>query len=116
MTDLSVRIGPLQLSNPVLTASGTFGYAEEFKEFMDLNELGGIVTKTVTPDARPGNPPRRIVEYSAGMLNSIGLPNDGVERFISEKMPFLQQLKTPVIVNIAGKTEDGFVRCCRTLE
>lgn len=115
MIDLSVKIGPLSLSNPVLTASGTFGYAEEFKDFIDLNELGGIVTKTVTLDHRPGNPPPRIVEYSNGMLNSIGLPNDGIERFISEKMPFLQQLKTTVIINVAGKTEQEFVEVVERL-
>ena len=116
MIDLSVEIGSLQLANPVLTASGTFGYAEEFDGLFDLNEIGGIVTKTVTPRPRPGNPPRRIVELPGGMLNSIGLPNVGVEKFIIEKMPYLQSLKTAVIVNVAGTTEEGFAECVSRLE
>ena len=99
-----------------MTASGTFGYAEEFNDILDLNEIGGIVTKTVTPEPRPGNPPRRIVELPAGMLNSIGLPNVGIENFIVEKMPFLQTMKTKVIVNVAGTTESGFAECVRRLE
>ena len=116
MADLSVQIGPLRLENPVMTASGTFGYAEEFKDIIDLNEIGGIVTKTVTPRPRPGNPPRRIVELPGGMLNSIGLPNVGVEIFIREKMPFLQKLHTAVVINVAGETEDGFAECVARLE
>ncbi len=116
MIDLSVEIGSLRLKNPVLTASGTFGYADEFRDFVDLNEIGGIVTKTVTPEPRPGNPPRRIVELPMGMLNSIGLPNVGIEKFITEKMPFLQQLETTVIINVAGKTGEGFVECVERLE
>ncbi len=116
MTDLSVHIGGLRLANPVLTASGTFGYGEEFKEFFDLNRLGGLITKTVTLEYRPGNPPPRIVETAAGMLNSIGLPNLGVDGFIREKWPFLQTLTTPVIVNVAGKIGDDFVRVVERLE
>lgn len=116
MIDLSVNIGPLRLSNPVMTASGTFGYAEEFRDVVDFAEIGGIVSKTVTPEPRPGNPPRRIVEVPGGMLNSIGLPNVGIENFIVEKMPFLQKLKTKVVVNVAGTTEEGFAECVRRLE
>jgi dihydroorotate dehydrogenase (NAD+) catalytic subunit len=116
MTDLSVAIGSLKLANPVLTASGTFGYGDEFKDFFDLNLLGGVVTKTVTMEFRPGNPPPRIVETAAGMLNSIGLPNLGVEGFIREKWPFLQTLKTNVIVNVAGKVGDDFVRVVERME
>ncbi|NLP09604.1 dihydroorotate dehydrogenase [bacterium] len=116
MTDLSVHIGGLRLANPVLTASGTFGYGEEFKEFFDLNRLGGLITKTVTLEYRPGNPPPRIVETAAGMLNSIGLPNLGVDGFIQEKWPFLQTLTTPIIVNVAGKSGDDFVRVVERLE
>ncbi len=116
MPDLSVSIGPLHLQNPVLTASGTFGYAEEFVDFFDLNRLGGIVTKTITLEPRPGNAPPRICETDAGMLNSIGLPNPGVEKFIQDKMPFLQSLKTAVIVNVAGKTQEDFVRIVDRLE
>lgn len=111
MIDLSTKIGPLLLKNPVMTASGTFGYASEFKDLVQLDELGAIVTKTVTPEARPGNPPRRIVELPCGMLNSIGLPNVGVDDFIKEKMPFLQTLNTSIIINVAGTSENGFVEC-----
>jgi dihydroorotate dehydrogenase (NAD+) catalytic subunit len=116
MTDLSVDIGNLKLKNPVMVASGTFGYAEEFKDFFDLNKLGAVVTKTITPEPRPGNKPPRIVETVGGMLNSIGLPNVGVDNFIIEKMPFLQTLNTKRIINVAGKTGDDFVKAVETLE
>lgn len=116
MIDLTVQIGPLTLKNPVMTASGTFGYADEFQDLVDFSQIGAIVTKTVTPQPRPGNPPRRIVELPGGMLNSIGLPNVGVESFIVEKMPFLQNLNTAVIVNVAGTTDEGFAECVRKLE
>jgi dihydroorotate dehydrogenase (NAD+) catalytic subunit len=116
MIDLSTKIGSLLLKNPVLTASGTFGYAAEFADFYDLNLLGGVITKTVTPEPRPGNTPPRICETPAGMLNSIGLPNVGVDQFIVEKWPFLQKLTTPVIVNVAGKTADDFVIAVERLE
>ncbi|MBN1561293.1 dihydroorotate dehydrogenase [candidate division KSB1 bacterium] len=116
MIDLSVQIGPLTLKNPVMTASGTFGYADEFVDFCDLNEIGGIITKTVTPQPRAGNAPRRIVELPYGMLNSIGLPNVGIENFILEKMPFLQTLKTHIFINVAGTDEEGFAYCVCRLE
>ncbi len=116
MIDLSVKIGSLVLKNPVMVASGTFGYAEEFKDFFDLNQLGGIITKTVTLEPRPGNAPPRIFETASGMLNSIGLPNVGVEDFIIEKMPFLKTLNTKIIVNVAGKTGDDFVEAVTRLE
>jgi dihydroorotate dehydrogenase (NAD+) catalytic subunit len=116
MIDLSVNIGSLYFKNPILTASGTFGYAEEFDGLVNFSELGGIVTKTVTSEPRPGNPPRRIVELPGGMLNSIGLPNVGVDQFILEKMPFLRTLNTRLIVNVAGKTGEGFAECVQRLE
>lgn len=116
MPDLSTRIASLTLTNPVLTASGTFGYADEFEDFFDLNRLGGIITKTVTLEPRPGNAPPRICETDAGMLNSIGLPNVGVEQFIREKMPFLRSLHTAIIINVAGKTQDEFVGIVERLE
>lgn len=102
--DLSINLGKTKLDNPVLTASGTFGYGEEFQEFVNLNRLGGIVTKSITPRPRIGNPPHRLVEVPGGMLNAIGLANVGVEKFISEKMPFLSELKCKVIVNVAGES------------
>ncbi len=101
--DISVHIGNLDLKNPVMVASGTFGYAEEFKDLMDLKKLGAIVTKTITLKPRPGNLPPRTSETPAGMLNSIGLENPGIDRFIKEKLPFLKKLGIPVIVSIAAE-------------
>lgn len=102
--DLSVELAGLALKNPILTASGTFGYAQEFQNFVNLDRLGGIVTKSITPDPRIGNPPHRVVEVPGGMLNSIGLANVGVEKFIIDKMPFLRSINCKVFVNIAGKS------------
>lgn len=116
MNNLSVKLGPLTLKNPILTASGTFGYGAEFSPFLNLNRLGGLVTKAVTESPRAGNPPPRIVETAGGMLNSIGLANVGVEAFIREKLPFLRTLETAVIVNIAGKTIDEFGRVIAAIE
>jgi len=100
--DLSVKIGPLTLKNPVLTASGTFGYGQEYSGLMDLGRLGGIVVKGLSLKPRSGNPPPRTVETPCGMLNAIGLANLGLETFLKEKLPALQKLKTAVIVNIYG--------------
>jgi dihydroorotate dehydrogenase (NAD+) catalytic subunit len=116
MIDLSVKIAGIVFNNPVLVASGTFGYAEEFAPFFDVNRLGGIITKTVTMEPRPGNRPPRIAETHAGMLNSIGLPNVGVEKFIELKMPFLASLSTLIIINVAGKTTDDFRRVVSRLD
>ncbi len=102
LPDLRVNIGSLELANPVMTASGTFGYAREFENLMDLHSLGAVIVKGISLHPRPGNPPTRIVETSCGMLNAIGLQNVGVDRFISEKMKYLAGLKIPVIVNILG--------------
>ena len=98
--DLSVNIGTLKLGNPVLTASGTFGYGAEYGRFVDLSEFGGIITKTLTVEPRAGNPPPRAAETASGMLNSIGLQNVGVEAFIQEKMPYLRKINTALIVNV----------------
>ena len=106
--DLRVSIGPLKLKNPVMTASGTFGYANEFEPYVNLHHLGAVVVKGISLEPRPGNPPPRIVETSCGMLNAIGLENVGVERFISEKMVSLQEVNVPVIVNILGDTLDDY--------
>jgi len=113
--DLAVRIAGLELQNPVMSASGTFGYAFEFQDHLDLNRLGAIVVKTVTLHPRPGNPPHRIVETPAGMLNSIGLQNVGVDRFIAEKLPALRRLRPPLIVNIAGKSAEEFCELAKRL-
>lgn len=105
---LSVQLGRLQLRNPILTASGTFGYAREMEPFVDFSKLGGVIPKTVTREPRIGNPPPRTVETSAGMLNSIGLDNDGLETFIHKHLPYLLELDTAVIANIAGRSVDDY--------
>jgi len=102
--DLSVKIGDLELKNPVMMASGTFGYGEEYSGVIDLEKLGAIVVKAVTVNPTLGNRPPRIWEVTGGMLNSIGLQNEGLEYFIEKKVPFLRELNVPIIVNIAGST------------
>ena len=103
-TSLSVNIGGIQMRNPVMTASGTFGYGSEYADFVDLNRLGAVVVKGVTSVPWPGNPMQRIMETPSGMLNAIGLQNVGVDGFISEKLPYLRDFDVPVIVNVCGKT------------
>lgn len=107
--DLQVRLGRLELPNPVLVASGTFGYAREMQSLVDLSRLGGILPKTVTRQPRVGNPPWRTIETPAGMLNSIGLDNDGVDAFIAHHLPYLSSVGAPIIVSIAGRTAEEFV-------
>jgi dihydroorotate dehydrogenase (NAD+) catalytic subunit len=109
MPDLSVTLGRLHLRNPVLVASGTFGYAREMAGVVDFACLGGIIPKTVTRQPRAGNPPPRTVETASGMLNAIGLDNDGIEHFIHHHLPYLRTLPTAIIANIAGKNEQEFV-------
>ncbi|MCH9006949.1 dihydroorotate dehydrogenase, partial [candidate division KSB1 bacterium] len=116
MVDLSVKIAGLVLKNPVLVASGTFGYGHESESLVDLQKLGGIVTKSVTLKRRDGNPPPRICELPAGMLNSIGLANVGVRAFIAEKLPYLRSVDTAIIVNVAGSTVDEYVEVIGMLE
>jgi dihydroorotate dehydrogenase (NAD+) catalytic subunit len=107
--DLSVTLGRLSLKNPVIVASGTFGYAREMAGVVDFAKLGGIIPKTVTRQPRIGNVPPRTVETASGMLNAIGLDNDGIDHFIHHHLPYLRTLPTAVIGNLAGKTEDEFV-------
>ena len=106
--DLSVDIGRLRLKNPVMTASGTFGYGREFGHLIDLNGLGAIIVKGISLEPSKGNPPPRIIETPCGMLNAIGLENVGLQAFLSEKLPFLKTLDTPVLVNIYGKTIEEY--------
>ncbi len=108
--DLAVQLGRLRLPNPILVASGTFGYAREMEGLVDVRRLGGILPKTITAEPRTGNAPWRTIETAAGMLNSIGLDNDGIEAFIAHHLPYLATLGTPVIVSIAGRTHEEFVR------
>jgi dihydroorotate dehydrogenase (NAD+) catalytic subunit len=103
--DLGVKIGSLELKNPVMTASGTFGYGDEFSPLVDPGRLGAIVVKSLSLKPRTGNPPPRVVETPSGMLNAIGLANMGLERFLKEKLPLLEKMNTVVIVNINGHTE-----------
>ncbi len=105
---LAVELAGIRMQNPVMTASGTFGYAQEFEGYLDLNRLGAIVVKTVTRLPRAGNPAPRIVETPAGMLNAIGLQNVGIDAFIKEKLPYLRRLAPPLIVNVAGESVEDF--------
>ena len=107
--DLSVQLGRLALKNPVLVASGTFGYAREMAGVLPLIELGGILPKTITQNARPGNSPWRTVETSSGLLNAIGLDNDGIDYFLANHWPYLKSTGAKIIVSIAGKSLDDFV-------
>ena len=114
--DLSLNLAGLKLSNPTLTCSGTCGYAFEYADFMDLSQLGAFVTKSITREERIGNEPARIVEVRAGMLNAIGLANVGLDRFLAEKVPLLQKMPCPVIVNVAGHSFDDYVETCAAMD
>ncbi|MBS1112029.1 MAG: pyrD, partial [Nitrospirae bacterium] len=113
--DLSVEIGKIKLKNPVMTASGTFGYGEEYAGFVDINKLGALVVKGLSLLPKEGNPPPRIVETPAGMLNAIGLQNIGIDKFLKEKLPYLRQFNTPVIVNFFGDSVEEYVKAAERL-
>ncbi|MFP4105867.1 MAG: dihydroorotate dehydrogenase [Phycisphaerae bacterium] len=115
-TDLSVDIAGVKLDNPLMTASGTCGYAMEYQEFVDLRQLGAFVTKSISAAPRIGNEYQRVVETRAGMLNAIGLANVGLDVFLEEKVPQLQELGLPVFVNVAGTTIDDYVKVAEALE
>lgn len=115
MVDLSVEIGKLKLKNPIMTASGTFGYGEEFADFIDLNRLGGIIVKGTTLHHREGNPYPRMAETPSGMLNAVGLQNKGVDYFIEHIYPRIIDLDTRVIVNVSGSCIDDYVAVCEKL-
>ena len=110
MADLSVNIGNLKLSNPVMTASGTFGYGKEFEDFVDLEKIGGIIVKGTTLHRREGNPYPRMVETPMGMLNAVGLQNKGVDYFISEIYPQIKDIRTNMIVNVSGSAIEDYVQ------
>ncbi len=116
MTDLSVQIGNITLKNPILTASGTFGYGTEVDNIIDVSKLGGIVTKSISLNPREGNPPPRIVETPSGMLNSIGLANIGVDKYIKEKIPLYSKIGTSIIMNIAGRSIIEYVEIVKRVE
>ena len=113
---MHVKIRDIEFSSPLLTASGTYGYGHEVQDMVDVNQWGGIITKSVTRHPREGNPPPRIAETSAGMLNSIGLANLGVEKYIEEIIPFLNELQTKVIINIAGSGKQDYLETMEMLE
>lgn len=114
--DLTVHIGHLKLKNPVMTASGTFGYGEEYSEFVDLNMLGAVIAKGISLEPMEGNPSPRICETPCGMLNAIGLQNVGLKRFLKEKLPYLKKFDTRVIVNILGNTLQEYVKLSKALD
>lgn len=114
--DISVAFSGLKLANPVFTASGTCGYADELSDFMDIDSLGGFITKSISVKPRKGNPTPRIIETDAGMLNAIGLANIGLEKFIDEKIPVLARMKPAIFVNIAGQTIDEYVQVAERLK
>lgn len=111
-----ISLGSIKLKNPVLAASGTFGYAQEFKDFINLNNLGAIIAKTITLKPRQGNSPPRIIETASGMLNAIGLENEGLENFIAQKLPYLRKLKTQVIASIAGERAAEYAKLAKRLD
>ena len=115
MVDLSVNIGNLKLKNPVLTASGTFGYGEEYADFVDLNRLGGFIVKGTTLNHREGNPYPRMVETPSGMLNAVGLQNKGVDYFVNEIYPRIKDVDSQVIVNVSGACIEDYVQVCEKL-
>ena len=114
--NLTTKLGRLKLKNPVLVASGTFGYGEEYSQFLNLNELGGLITKAVTLNPTAGNPPPRLAETPAGLLNCIGLENPGVDVFIKEKLSFLRKFNTKIIVNIAGEKKSDYIELTKILK
>ena len=115
MVDLSVKIGNLKLKNPITTASGTFGYGEEFADFIDLSQLGAIIVKGTTLNHREGNPYPRMVETPSGMLNAVGLQNKGVDYFISDIYPRIKDIDTNIIVNVSGSSPEDYAAVCQKL-
>ena len=116
MADLSVNIAGVSFQNPVIPASGTFGYGREYAKFYDIGRLGGISVKGTTLERREGNPPPRVAETPSGMLNSVGLQNPGVEHFIKEESPYIKQAGTRIIANIAGSTPEDYAEMARRLD
>jgi dihydroorotate dehydrogenase (NAD+) catalytic subunit len=114
--DLSVKIGNIELKNPVIVASGTFGFGEEYEDFLDLNRLGAIIPKGISLKPMMGNPPPRIFETEGGIINSIGLQNPGFQDFIKNKLPYLKNIKTHLIINFFGNTQKEYIELTRRLD
>ena len=115
MADLNIKIGDLQLKNPVMTASGTFGYGEEFSDFIDISQIGGIIVKGTTIHNREGNPYPRMAETPSGMLNAVGLQNKGVDYFVNNIYPRIKDIQTNMIVNVSGSTLEDYVKCAEVI-
>ena len=115
MADLSVNIGELQMNNPVMTASGTFGYGEEFADFIDITRIGGIIVKGTTLHKREGNPYPRMAETPSGMLNAVGLQNKGVNYFIEQIYPRIKDIETNMIVNVSGSAIEDYVKTAEAI-
>jgi len=116
MPNLSINLAGIPMKNPVMTASGTFGYGPEYADFVDLNRLGAVVVKGITLEPRPGHPPPRTVETPAGLLNAIGLENPGAEAFLAEKLPYLRQFDVPVLVNLNARSVEEFATLARLFD
>ncbi len=116
MADLSIKIGHTTFKNPIFVASGTFGYGTENTELVDVSNIGAIVTKSITLNPREGNPPPRIVETPSGMINSIGLANIGVNKYISEMLPVYEEIGSPIIMNIAGSSMEEYIKVMQQVE
>ncbi len=116
MVDLSVKRGKLLLKNPIMTASGTFGYADEFNDFMDVSKLGAVVTKAISLEPRSGNSWNRVIEVTSGMINSIGLENVGIEKFLSDKLPVLREKNIDFVMNLAGSGMEEYVELAKICE
>jgi dihydroorotate dehydrogenase (NAD+) catalytic subunit len=115
MSRLSVKLPGLELKNPIMPASGCFGFGQEYAAYYDLNVLGAIMIKATTLDPRIGNDSPRLAETASGMLNAIGLQNPGLEVVINEKLPYLNQYDVPIIANVAGYSEEEYVEVCRRI-
>ena len=116
MADLSIKIGHTTFKNPIFVASGTFGYGTENTELVDVSNIGAIVTKSITLNPREGNPPPRIVETPSGMINSIGLANIGVDKYVSEMLPVYEKIGSPIIMNIAGSSMEEYIKVMQQVE
>jgi dihydroorotate dehydrogenase (NAD+) catalytic subunit len=114
--DLSVTIGKIRLKNPVIVASGTFGFGKEYEDFLDLNQLGAIIPKGISLDPMMGNPPPRLFETEGGIINSIGLQNPGYQNFVKEKLPYLKKVRTALIINFFGNTEKEYVELAKRFD
>jgi dihydroorotate dehydrogenase (NAD+) catalytic subunit len=114
--DLSVKIGSITLKNPVLVASGTFGFGEEYEDFFDLSRLGAIITKGISLKPMEGNPPPRIFETEGGIINSIGLQNPGFQDFVKDKLPYYKRMKSPLIINFFGNTQKEYIELARRFD